>query len=885
MQKVKEEMAAPWPRLFAAAERLAKARSLDDVVEVVRSTARGIIGAQGICFVTCEGDHCHYVAEDAIAPLWAGQRFLLTQCISGWVMLHGQPAVIPDIYADPRVPHAAYRATFVKSLVMMPVDAGDAQAAIGAYWAEKDAPGDPAVELLGQLARLVGAAIRNVALQTSFEIVNKTGAMVASDQDLERIVQTVTDAGVELTGAEFGAFFYNRVAEDGESYMLYSLSGVSRQAFANFPMPRNTPVFDATFSGRGVVRSDDIRQDARYGHSPPHHGMPQGHLPVTSYLAVPVISHSGEVHGGLFFGHHKPARFSAEHEKIMLGIAGHAATAIDNARLHQQARREIDARARAEAELRQFNATLEQRIEARTAEIQRAFHQLQESEQRFGILVQGVTDYAICMLDASGIVTSWNVGAERIKGYAAEEIIGQSSTIFYTAADRDAGMPARTLQVAALAGRFEAEGLRVRKNGTEFWASVVVDAVHDDHGRLIGFAKVMRDLTEKRAIEDQLRQAQKMEAVGQLTGGIAHDFNNLLTVITGNIELAERALQESDGGEKARRAVANAMQGAERAAALTQRLLAFSRRQPLMPKPLDLGQMADDLADLLKRALGELIRLEIRRGAALWAVEADPNQIESALLNLAVNARDAMAEGGTLIIGTANVHLDDGYVARHPYVLPGDYVMIAVADTGTGMNQATLAKIFEPFFTTKEIGRGTGLGLSQVYGFVKQSGGYIEVQSQEGQGTTVQLYLPRFTGEVVAAAGERKKRTGERAKGETILVVEDDAGVRAYSAEILRELGYRVMEAADGVAALELVEQPGQAIDLLFTDIVMPGMSGSELGERARALRPELKVLFTSGYPRDGVMRDGRLEAGIALLPKPFALGDLAGQIRGLLDG
>ncbi|WP_242128592.1 GAF domain-containing protein [Sphingobium sp. Sx8-8] len=890
MNKMGDHIAAPWPRLFAAAERLAQARSLDDVVEVVRTAARTIIGAQGITFVLAEGDHCHYVAEDAVAPLWAGQRFLLTQCISGWVMMHGEPAIVPDIYADPRIPHDAYRPTFVQSLVMMPVDTGVTQAAIGAYWDRTGAPADFAVELLGQLARLVAAAIRNVSLQTSFEIVNQTGAAVAADQDLERIVQTVTDAGVELTGAEFGAFFYNRVAEDGESYMLYSLSGAPRNAFAGLPMPRNTALFATTFTGQGIVRSDDIRLDPRYGLSAPHHGMPQGHLPVVSYLAVPVVSHSGEVHGGLFFGHPKPGRFSAEHEKIMAGIAGHAATAIDNARLHAQARHEIAARTAAEAELRQLNVTLEQRIEARTADIRRAFDRLKESEQRFGILVQGVTDYAICMLDAHGIVTSWNAGAERIKGYAADEIVGRHFSAFYRQADREEGAPARALGVAAVAGRFEAEGWRVRRDGSEFWASVVVDAIHDDDGRLIGFAKVTRDLTEKRAIEDQLRQAQKMEAVGQLTGGIAHDFNNLLTVIGGNIELAGRALEKAEGAGqdvgKARRAVASAMKGAERAATLTQRLLAFSRRQPLSPKPLDLGQMVAGLGELLQRSLGELVRLETIAQPELWAVEADPNQIENALLNLAVNARDAMPGGGTLTIETANVRLDQAYVARHPYVTPGDYVMVAVTDTGTGMSAATLDKIFEPFFTTKEIGRGTGLGLSQVYGFVKQSGGSIEVQSQEGQGTCVKLYLPRLAGAVAGRDDARGRGAAiGPARGETILVVEDDDGVRAYSAEILRELGYDVLEAADGAAALALVEQPERAIDLLFSDVVMPGMSGSDLGERARALRPGLKILFTSGYTRDGFLRGQRLESGIALLPKPFALADLARHIRDLLDG
>ena len=878
------EASQRWTPLFAAAERLANARSLDDVVEVVRTAARVIAGAQGITFVRAEGDDCLYVAEDAIEPLWAGQRFPQSACVSGWVMQHGEAAVIPDIFADVRVPHHLYESTFVRSMVMTPVETGSQPMAIGAYWARKDAPDDFSIDLLGQLARLVGAAVRNVSLQASFEIVNRIGATVAAEPNLDHVVQTITDAAVELTGAEFGAFFYNLIDQDGESYRLYSLSGVPREAFAGFPMPRNTAVFAPTFMGEGIVRSDDIKQDARYGHNVPHKGMPPGHLPVTSYLAVPVISQSGEVQGGLFFGHHLPGRFTAEHEKIMAGVAGHASIAIDNSRLHHKAQREIAARTVAEGELRQLNATLEQRIEQRTEQIQAAFRELEQSERRFGLLVQGVTDYAMCMLDADGTITNWNAGAERIKGYLAYEIVGRHFSCFYTEADRDAGMPARTLQVASSAGRFEAEGWRVRKDGSEFWANIIVDAIHDHQGRLIGFAKVTRDLTEKRAVEEQLRQAQKMEAVGQLTGGIAHDFNNLLTVINGNIELAERNLEKGSDPAKVSRAIGNARQGAERAASLTQRLLAFSRRQPLSPKPLHLDRVVEGLSDLLKRALGELIQLKTVIGPNLWPVEADPNQIESALLNLAVNARDAMADGGTLTIETANAHLDSGYAAACGDVTPGNYVMVSVSDTGTGMAPPVLSRIFEPFFTTKETGRGTGLGLSQVYGFVKQSGGHVEVLSEQGQGTTVKIYLPRFTGDADGPQDERAAAHDLSAHGETILVVEDDDGVRAYSVEILRELGYQALEAADGRTALALIESGDQPIDLLFTDVVMPGMSGKELSEKARALRPELKILYTSGYTRDGFLRDGKLDPGISLLAKPFTHQELASRLRELLD-
>jgi PAS domain S-box-containing protein len=1000
-----------WKALFTTAELLARPRSIEHVVDVVRAAARSVTGAQGITFVTCEGDQCRYVAEDAIEPLWLGQSFLLEDCVSGWVMRHGTSAVIPDIYADDRVPHAAYRPTFVKSMVMMPVHSSTGVAAIGAYWSDAKEPDPVVIEMMEQLARFVGAALDNVALQNSLEILNRAGAAVAADRDLDTIVQTITDAGVELTGAEFGAFFYNRVNEQGESYMLYSLSGVPREAFSKFPMPRNTAIFAPTFSGEGVVRSDNIRLDPRYGHNAPRSGMPEGHLPVTSYLAVPVVSRSGEVHGGLFFGHQREGRFTAQHEQILLGIAGHAAIAIDNARLYQSAEREIAARREAEAELRasndrfraavdavqgvlwtntpdgkmegdqpgwaaltgqtreeyhgygwsqrvhpddagptldawatavserapfifehrlqrqdgawrhysihaipifdaggeitqwvgvhtditeqreaeealrELNGTLEQRIEERTAEISAAFDRLEESERRFRILVNGVTDYAIYMLDPEGRITNWNAGAERIKGYSASDIVGRHLSTFYTEADREAGKPFQTLDTAAKTGRFEAEGIRVRRDGSEFWASVVVDAIRDDNDELIGFAKVTRDLTEKRAVEEQLRQSQKMEAVGQLTGGIAHDFNNLLTIITGNIDMAARALDHEDGAGKVRRAIGNAMNGAERAAALTQRLLAFSRRQPLSPKPLDLDKVVSGLSELLKRSLGELVSLQVITTPGLWPVEADPNQLESALLNLAVNARDAMPTGGALTIETANAHLDTSYSQSHAEVPPGNYVVISVSDTGVGMPKENLARVFEPFFTTKEIGKGTGLGLSQVYGFVKQSGGHVNVYSEEGRGTTVKMYLPRIANDQASTSEEPQMRSEEHiASGETILVVEDDNEVRAYSAEILSELGYRVIEAADGSAALRVIEQRETTIDLLFTDVVMPGMSGRELSDAARQLRPDLKILYTSGYTRNAIVHGGRLDSGVELLAKPFTFQDLAQRIRELLD-
>lgn len=395
--------------------------------------------------------------------------------------------------------------------------------------------------------------------------------------------------------------------------------------------------------------------------------------------------------------------------------------------------------------------------------------------------------------------------------------------------------------------------------------------------------RVAEEVAERAKAEEALRQAQKMEAVGQLTGGIAHDFNNLLTIITGNVDIARRALIANETS-RASRAMDHAQKGAERAAALTQRLLAFSRRQPLSPKPLDADKLIAGMSDLLNRSLGETVQLEVVSTPGLWRVEADPNQLESALLNLAVNARDAMPEGGKLTIETANARLDEDYSAAHAEVAPGNYVVIAVTDTGHGMPKETLARVFDPFFTTKEIGKGTGLGLSMVYGFVKQSGGHVKIYSEPGDGTVVKIYLPRFMGGDDAEEVSANQVVDRYGRGRTILVVEDDDDVRAYTVECLRELGYRAIEAHDGPAALRLLERQEQHIDLLFTDVVMPLMSGRELADRAHELKPGLKVLYTSGYTRNAIVHGGRLDTGVEMIAKPFTYQALADKIANVLD-
>jgi len=396
--------------------------------------------------------------------------------------------------------------------------------------------------------------------------------------------------------------------------------------------------------------------------------------------------------------------------------------------------------------------------------------------------------------------------------------------------------------------------------------------------------RVTAAIAERETAEEALRQSQKMEAVGQLTGGIAHDFNNLLTVIGGNLDIARRHIGD-DGEARVVRALGNAQIGAERAAVLTQRLLAFSRRQPLNPLAIDPNRLVTGMSELLHRTLGETIEIETVLAAGLWRVEVDPNQLENAILNLAVNARDAMPAGGKLTIETANTHLDRGYASRNAGVSAGQYVAICVSDTGAGMDSATLGRAFEPFFTTKEVGKGTGLGLSMVYGFVKQSGGHLKIYSEEGEGTTVRIYLPRLLGAAADVEESPAQAVPEGTRDETILVCEDDDDVRAYTVEVLRELGYRVLEAHDGPSALRLLERQEGVVDLLFTDVVLPsGMTGADLARKARALRPDLPVLFTTGYARNAIVHHGRLDAGVELITKPFAYADLAARIRDMLD-
>ncbi|MEX3776757.1 PAS domain S-box protein [Pseudomonas sp. MYb118] len=494
---------------------------------------------------------------------------------------------------------------------------------------------------------------------------------------------------------------------------------------------------------------------------------------------------------------------------------------------------------------------------------------LKQSEQQFRLLVQSVTDYAIYMLDPDGRVSNWNAGAQHIKGYLPEEVIGEHFSMFYTPEDRDAGEPLRTLSVAVNEGRFENKGWRVRKDGTRFMAHVVVDPIWGDTGTLLGFAKITRDITEATLAQQTLEktrealfQAQKMQAIGQLSGGIAHDFNNLLTVILGNLEIVRKRV---DGDLKLTRLLDNATQGAMRGVSLTQRMLAFARRQELKTEAVEIPELVDGITSLLRSSLGPSVLLETAFSADIEPVVADINQLELAILNLVTNARDAMPHGGKILISTRAEDAED-QAALTP--MSGRFVCLSISDTGEGMDEATLALAMDPFFTTKGVGKGTGLGLSMVHGYIEQLGGRFILKSRKDRGTTAELWIPVATQGSVTRAIEEE--AAPRVSRLCVLVVDDDSLVLTSTCLLLEDLGHRVISAASGAQALKVFDSE-KAIDLVITDMAMPQMSGAQLAQAIRTIRPDLPIILATGYAE-------RLEGFALRLPrlsKPFTQTNL----------
>jgi PAS domain S-box-containing protein len=510
-------------------------------------------------------------------------------------------------------------------------------------------------------------------------------------------------------------------------------------------------------------------------------------------------------------------------------------------------------------------------------ERRRAEIALRGGENRFRELLESAPD-AMVIVDPQGKIVLVNKQTETIFGYTREQLLGSPVEILIPQDIRTGHVEKRAAFTASPQLRpmgQKAELFGVTREGRKFPVEISLSPIQTEEGLLISAA--VRDITETKLAEAQLHQAQKMEAVGQLTGGVAHDFNNSLAIILGNADMLADELGEKDARVQA------VLRAAMRAAELTQRLLAFSRQQPLHPKAIDPGTLVAGMIDMLRRSLGEAIDIEFVMGKGLWTATADPGQLESALLNLAINARDAMSGAGTLVIEAGNAVLDEDYAAKREGVVPGDYVLLAITDTGTGMPPKVLKRVFEPFFTTKEVGKGTGLGLSMVFGFARQSSGHVAIYSEEGKGTTVKLYLPR-TRESAESTTAPANRDLPRGRDETVLVVEDDEDVREFAVMLLEGLGYRVLEAHDGKSGLAVIEaSPG--IDLLLTDMVMAGgMSGRELADEAARLNHGLKVLFMSGYTEVAVNLNGWVSKGAELLQKPFRKRDMATRIRSVLD-
>lgn len=492
-----------------------------------------------------------------------------------------------------------------------------------------------------------------------------------------------------------------------------------------------------------------------------------------------------------------------------------------------------------------------------------------ESERSFRLLVEGVADYALYMLDPGGTITSWNIGGERIKGYLPEEILGQHFSRFYTETDRANGKPARALGIAREKGRYEEEGWRVRKDGTFFWASVVIDPIYED-GDLVGFAKITRDITERRnaqlkleAMQKQLAESQKFDALGQLTGGVAHDFNNLLMIISGSLHVLKRGTADD---AKLQRAISAIETATKRGAALTNQLLTFARRQSVNPQAIDFADRITGIREVLDAGIGSSVRLSFDVDRDVWSVKADVSELETALLNLIINARDAMPDGGTVTIRARNV-----VQTEPPHA--GEFVGIDVADNGFGIPTDVLDKIFEPFFTTKPIGKGTGLGLSQVHGFAHQAGGTVKVASELGKGTTFTILLPRGK---TAPSRETAEAPSFRGSG-TVLLVEDNPDVAVVSIGLLEQLGYHVRRVADAEAALREIEKNG--VDFVFSDIVMPGkMDGLSLAHHLREIRPGLPILLATGYSEVAANVRGDFQ----ILRKPYEIHELSEAIAKL---
>lgn len=973
--------------LMDASAQLAAARSVDAVVEVLRRTARAAIDADGIAIVVRDHGFCHYVAEDAIGPLWAGRRFDAETCVSGLVMRSGEIVAIADTAIDERVPQNLYRDTFVRSLAIAPIGKPNPVAALGAYWSRAWEVDRATLHRLESLAQLASVAIENVRLSEARD--RATALVTAQNQILERVVLNaplretleaiITTVERLSTSGVLGSVLL--LSEDGKQLLhgaAPSLPGAYNDAIDGIAVgPAVGSCGSAIYRGEPVF-VNDIANDplwADFKELALSHGL-------RACWSNPIRSVSGEIVGTFAMYHREVREPTPSDLEIVEFVVRTAGLVIDRARSEFAVKR---------------------------------------GEARYRQIVEGAEDFAIVTMDAHGIITGWNSGAENVIGYSRDEAIGQSGELFYTDADKAAGVFEDEMGRARSDGRAVNERWHLTKTGRRFWGSglmmplamdhggyvkifqdrtaehvseaarldseerlrlatenaevgfwdveggmntlhwpprtkamfgISADApvsmddfysglhpddaeatgeayaaaadperralydveyrtigkedgvirwvaakgrgVFDDAGRCIRVTGTAIDITARKAMElelrdlnntleqrvaertnelivsqEALRQSQKMEAMGQLTGGVAHDFNNLLTPIVGSLDMLQR---KGLGNEREQRLIAGAMQSAERAKTLVQRLLAFARRQPLQSVPVDIAALVHGMGDLVASTTGPQIKVVVDAEAGLPRAMADANQLEMALLNLSVNARDAMPDGGTLRI-SANVGRIDG--ANDSNLEPGDYIRLSVADTGSGMDEATLARAVEPFFSTKGVGQGTGLGLSMVHGLASQLGGALVIRSRVGMGTNMELWLPQsaVTAAPIETATGDSQITPLSGKA---LLVDDEELVRLSTADMLADLGYEVVEASSAEQALRLLGD-GMKIDLLVTDHLMPGMTGVDLAREVRRRLPDIPTLLVSGFAEvEG------LDAALPRLVKPFRKDELAASIERL---
>jgi len=693
------------------------------------------------------------------------------------------------------------------------------------------------------------AALR--ASEARLRFLDKLGKQTAASTDADEILTITTRLIGEELGVTNCAYAYMDAdqdgftirgdwARDGTSSIVghYSLAAFGEKAVNNLR------------AGKPLIINDNLKE------IPPEAAASFQKIGIGATICMPLVKDRRLT--ALMAIHHRLAhQWTSEELAAIREVTERSWAHIERVGIEAELRAAAD-------RLKELNETLEQRVGERSAALER-------SQTQFRLLVQGVTDYAIYMLDNDGKVTSWNAGAQRIKGYRPEEIIGHHFSSFYEEQDRAAGEPERALETARQAGRFAAEGWRVRKDKTRFRASVVIDAINDDAGNPIGFAKITRDVTEREEAQHELElarealfQSQKMEAIGQLTGGIAHDFNNLLMAISSSLELLRKRAPREPQIVKL---LDNCLKAADRGAALTQRMLAFARRQELATERVKLPQLVGGIMELLQRALGPSFVIETSFPADLSAVSADVNQLEMALLNLAVNARDAMPAGGTISIAAVERNVGSGEVVD---LAPGHYVRLTLADNGNGMDAETLARAADPFFTTKGIGKGTGLGLSMVHGFARQLGGALQLESRVHAGTHAHIWLPVCDAEMLEAPAETEEIAPPAGTSRTILVVDDDAIILMNTAALLEDLGHVVVEASSADEALQIL-QARRDIDLMITDQAMPGMTGSQLIAVVRSEQPALPIILATGYGE--TPSDANL--AIVRLGKPFGQKEL----------